>query len=389
MVQLDSVRRHNTRLVQSRPLVAVFSGATSGIGMSTLLTLAKTHSTTTGKGLRVYLIGRSKEKTAAVIAQCRSLCPVGDFRFLHTNDLSLLSEVDRVCEDIVRQETAAAAAAMTKTTTKPTPTLTQAHTMEDSPPKIDLVVMTQGELSFQARTETVEGLEFRVSLLYYSRIKMIVNLLPLLTGSGSGSRTSNGGSAAHIISVFAAGQEGELYLDDISLRDPRHWGIGGTRSHVTYMTTFMFEHLASQYPGKLSLVHVFPGLILTDGFQKMPAWFRFVFGALTPILRFFVTSLDECGERVLFLASQARFPPKGTSVDRADGAVTDEVHVAVGTDLTVGSGAYGVSLDAEVTPEARMRKTYDQLRADGAGDVLVAHTEKVFAEIKAGRRFKD
>ncbi|RVX73082.1 hypothetical protein B0A52_02208 [Exophiala mesophila] len=370
MVNLDSVRLQNTHLVQSRPLVAVFSGVTSGIGMSTLLTLAKTHSTR-GKGLRVYLIGRNKEKSADLIAQCRILCPIGDFRFIQVNDLSLLGEVDRVCQDIVEQET-------------------QAHqTLGNSAPKIDLLVMTQGELSLEPRTETAEGLEFRVSLLYYSRIKMIVNLLPLLT------RTARDkDDAAHVISVFAAGKEGELYLDDISLQDPQHWGVGGTRSHVTYMTTFMFEHLASQHPGKLSFVHVFPGLILIDGFHKMPLWFRFIFQALTPILRLFVTSLEECGERVLFLASQARFPPKGTLCN--DTIVTDGVAesshklpVALGTNLTLGSGAYSVSLDAEVIPEAQMRKTYGQLRADGADQVLIAHTEKVFAEIKAGRRFKD
>lgn len=364
MVTLDTVRLANASLVNSQPLVAVFSGGTGGIGLSTLKTLAATHSST-GKGPRVYLIGRNRETTAKIIADCLALCPKGDFRFIQTTDLSLLREVDRVCDEITKAEKACVASG--------------------DKPRVDLLFMSQGELSFKPFTATAEeGLEFRTSLLYYSRMKTILNLLPLLLESNL---------PAHIVSVFAAGKEGVLHLDDLSMRDPKHQGIVTTRSHVTYMTTFFFESLASQYPGKLSLVHVFPGLILTDGFKYLPLWARVLWRILLPMLSLFCTSLEECGERVLFLANPTRFPA-GLSQTVANvpparsNSKPVELATATGTDLKRGSGAYGVTLDGETIPEPQIHRSYDEHRANGVGAKIVAHTMKAFEEIKAGKAFK-
>ncbi len=90
-------------------------------------------------------------------------------------------------------------------------------------------------------------------------MKFIVNLMPLLQASPR---------SAHVISVFGAGGEGKLYLDDLSLRDPKHHGLAVTRSHVAYLHTFFMEYLAAPKPGLLSLVHVFPGLVMTPAFKN-------------------------------------------------------------------------------------------------------------------------
>jgi len=365
MVSLDITRSANLSVVQSQSLVAVFSGGTNGIGLTTLKALAATHSTT-GKGLRVYIIGRNQKATEKIIAHCRAVCPKGDFRFIQTSDLALLNEVDRVCEEITKAEHACAASG--------------------DKPRVDMLFMSQGELSFAPYTRNAEGLEFRVSLLYYSRMKIILNLMPLLLASNL---------PAHVVSVFAAGKEGDLHLDDFSMREPKHQGLVSTRSTVTYMTTFFFEWLASEHPGKLSLVHVFPGLILTDGVKRLPLWARTLWWVLRPMLRLFSTSLEECGTRVLFLANPTRFPARlspggndvgtpGSKSNHVQGLVT-----ATSTDLKKGGGAYGVNLDAETMPESQIHKSYDQHRAEDVGGKIVAHTLKAFEEIKAGRVFKD
>lgn len=365
MVQLEIVQRANSSLVQRQPLVAVFTGATNGIGLSTLKTLAATHSST-GRGLRVYIIGRNQNATEKIITDCLTVCPKGDFRFIQTPDLSLLREVDRACEEIIKAERAFAA--------------------HGAKPRVDLLFMSQGELSLKPyTTDANEGLEFRVSLLYYSRMKTILNLLPLLLESNL---------PAHIVSVFAAGKEGDLHLDDLSMRDPKHQGMTGTRSHVTYMTTFFFEYLASQHPAKLSLVHVFPGLILTDGFKYMPFWFRVIWRAALPVLGLFCTSLEECGQRVLFLADPDRFPARLPQSSTGAAPVGDDSTSAVepaaanGTDLVRGSGAYGVNLDGETIPEGHIHSSYDKYRTSDVGGRVVAHTLKAFEDITAGRAFK-
>lgn len=364
MVNLDDVRTANSSLVQRQPLVAVFTGGTGGIGLSTLKSLAATHSNS-GKGLRVYITGRNQNATEKIIADCLTVCPQGDFRFIQVADLSLLRDVDRACEEIIKAEKACA---------KP-----------GEVPRVDMLFMSQGELSLKPyTTDANEGLESRVSLLYYSRMKTILNLLPLLLESTL---------PAHIISVFAAGKEGDLHLDDLSMRNPKHQGVVGTRSHVTYMTTFFFEYLASQHPDKLSLVHVFPGLILTDGFKYMPFWFRVIWRVAMPVLGLFCTSLEECGQRVLYLADPDRFPARssqritGTTAVGENSTSGPEAAAAKGTDLERGSGAYGVTLDAETIPEQQIHKSYDKYRTSGVGKTIVAHTLKAFEDIKAGKAF--
>ena len=103
MVQLDDVHALNTALVQSRPFVAVFFGGTSGIGHYTLrsLTIATANS---GKGLRAYIVGRKAEAAKDIIAECRGIYPDGQYKFLQTEDLPLMENVDRVCSEIVEME---------------------------------------------------------------------------------------------------------------------------------------------------------------------------------------------------------------------------------------------------------------------------------------------
>lgn len=47
---------------------------------------------------------------------------------------------------------------------------------------LDFLVLTQGIATMQGRTETVEGLDEKMSLHYYSRMAFIAKLLPFMTG---------------------------------------------------------------------------------------------------------------------------------------------------------------------------------------------------------------
>ena len=81
--------------------------------------------------------------------------------------------------------------------------------------------------------------------------------------------------SAHVISVFGAGLEGNLYESDLSLRDPKHYGPIGKRSHTAYMTTMAFEKLAKDNQG-IAFVHVFPGVVITPAYYDptFPLWFK-------------------------------------------------------------------------------------------------------------------
>ncbi|EXJ59282.1 hypothetical protein A1O7_06714 [Cladophialophora yegresii CBS 114405] len=355
MVQLDVIRAANTALFQGRPYTAVFTGATSGIGEATLRAFA-TANGAHGKGFRAYVVGRRKEATEEILADCSRLCPEGKFIFVYARDLALLEEVDKVCSEITKAET---------------------ETVGRDSARIDLLYMSQGDFNFSPRRDTKEGLEFRVSLLYYSRMRFIGNLLPLLLASEL---------PAHVISVFAAGMEGEFHVNDISIRDPQHWGTLTVRSHVCVMHTFFFEHLAKQHPGKLSLVHVFPGMVMTKAFTNpgVPLWGRVMFRISRPVLSVFSTPVAESGERTLFLASPHRFPAHRGSGDQptnAASAGTPNLVVATGTDGKTGSGAYAVDIDGETCHKAKMIEKY---KAEGVGEKIWEHTMKVFGVIASG-----
>lgn len=146
MVTLPVVRSSDAALVQSQPLVAVFVGGTSGISEYTLRALAKTHASK-GKGLRAYIVGRKASAAEKIIADCKTVCPSGDFQFVKAEDLALLKDVDRVCAEIQRVEEEKGMAGEGKA-------------------RIDILVMSQHyfPLSFEPRHGTFLYL-FRTSIL--------------------------------------------------------------------------------------------------------------------------------------------------------------------------------------------------------------------------------
>lgn len=111
MVNMDTIHALNRDLVQRQPLVAVFAGGSGGIGALSLKALASTVGKLEGKGLRVYIIGRNASAAQEVIAECRELCPAGQYHFIGINDYALIKDVDAACEELVQTETRNAALA--------------------------------------------------------------------------------------------------------------------------------------------------------------------------------------------------------------------------------------------------------------------------------------
>lgn len=101
MVALEAIRASNQRIATTLPpgLVAVFVGATSGVGETTVRQFAKYVSSP-----RVYLIGRSQEAGTRITNECKTLNPKGEFIFI-SKDTSLMRNVDEICEELTRRET--------------------------------------------------------------------------------------------------------------------------------------------------------------------------------------------------------------------------------------------------------------------------------------------
>src|SRR5690349_19855820 len=105
-----------------------------------------------------------------------------------------------------------------------------------------------------------------MTLRYYSRMRLLSQLLPLLLPSPS----------PPTISDCAANREARVHPTDLSLRT--HYGLFTNISHVAFMTTFFFSALSAQHP-TLSCLHVYPGLVKTAEFENglFPRWMKWFF----------------------------------------------------------------------------------------------------------------
>ncbi len=206
-----------------------------------------------------------------------------------------------------------------------------------------------------------------------------MNLLPLLLESTL---------PAHIISVYGPGRDRPIFPEDLSLRDPKHYSFMNSGSHIAYMTTFFFEQLAAKHPGKLSLTHYFPGIVLTPAFhdKSLPFWFRVIWSVVGPVVVLFMgVPHKESGERVIFLCSP-RYPPR-SETDVAGGSKShDGLQIATASDGVVGGGAYRAYWNGE---NVDMDKKYPKLREDGMAEKVWKHTLRAFEVIEGGGVFTE
>lgn len=102
MVTKEAIEASNTLLKTAIPpgLVAVFVGATNGVGETTVRQFAKYAAKP-----RVYLVGRSQEAGTRIVEECKALNPDGTFIFLKKGT-HLMRNVDEVCNEIASKEEA-------------------------------------------------------------------------------------------------------------------------------------------------------------------------------------------------------------------------------------------------------------------------------------------
>lgn len=219
---------------------------------------------------------------------------------------------------------------------------------------------------------TSEGLDAFLSTVYYSRIRLIMQLLPLLTASPL---------PGHVISIYAGGFEDGTSPGEspIGCPPPATYGVSGVRKHTCFMKNFMFEELAERHAGKLSLSHIYPGLVDGPGFYspEMPSWFKVLWRLLKPLASLYMTSADDCGRVMLYLAT-SRYPAKGT-IEGADRKLVGGVEVAKSTLGELGGGSYSVGQRGDVGAKG---KSYEKVRQEGTSKQVWDHTMEVFMRIE-------
>ena len=208
-------------------------------------------------------------------------------------------------------------------------------------------------------TETSEGLDRKMTTNYYSRMRFTQRLLPLMQAASP--------QLSRVVSVLGAGEESRtsFHLDDLGLKE--NFSLRNAACHAITMTDFSFEELAKKNP-TISFVHAFPGTVKT-GFAKetgfvIKAATNLAFKLLSP----WTVDIQESGERHLYAASSAAYPPKSG----VDGCVELGDQSAIkGSTGEAGSGAYLIGSDGEFRANV---KVLEELRKQGAGQKIWDHT---------------
>lgn len=145
------------------------------------------------------------------------------------------------------------------------------------------------------------------------------------------------------------------------------------------MISLGLEAVAETAPG-ISFVHEFPGTVKTALFDRTTGILGVVMRSFFMLFgRWIGVPIDECGERHLYLATSARYPP--ATGECLSVPVGTEVEVAQGTSGQIGSGVYSVLWDCENSPPSVI-KLLSMYRDKGMMEEIWKHTESEFSRIK-------
>ncbi|KAF9878673.1 short-chain dehydrogenase reductase [Colletotrichum karsti] len=320
MVSIELVRQSNAHLGSlPKGLVALFIGATSGIGQSALQNLAKLPSP------RIYTVARPQSVASheQLLNELKQSNPSGTYTLINA-DVSLISEVDKVVEFVTKKET-----------------------------KLDFLIMSAGFMAFEGRFNTREGLDPSMTTRYYSRMRAASGLLPLL----------NEAKSPRVVSILAGGLEGSIKEDDLDLRKPGNWATWPASVQGATMGTLSLEIMAQENP-KVSFVHWYPGPVSTPGLARAKT-----FGMSPPS----EMSQDESGERAAFLATSDRYAVE-------DGGSLIPIVDGLETSTKSGGGVFLIDPKGNSTDNEGVLADF---RRRDVGQKVWEHTQKIFAECLA------
>jgi NAD(P)-dependent dehydrogenase (short-subunit alcohol dehydrogenase family) len=199
-------------------------------------------------------------------------------------------------------------------------------------------------------TETPEGLDKKFSLHYYSRFRFAQNLLPLLKRAAEGPAPA----LSSLVSVLAAGLEGPINKNDISLKTT--YSLRACANHATTMNSLAIQTLAKENPG-ITFVHSAPGGVQTNLVRGLGKWGKMAVENTYFLWRRWAVPIQESGERHLWAAT---------------------------SESTAKGGAVLIGADSSVKTSELVKK----MKEDGTEKLVWDHTNEVFDKIcKAGGKY--
>ena len=251
-------------------------------------------------------------------------------------------------------------------------------------------------------TETSEDLHLLAALNYYSRMRFITNLLPLLQRAPSPGTNKNN-TLRRVITVAGGTLESTLDTSDFPAL---HVPLEQLRGHLSSLITLGLEAVATStsyldaVPGVgVSFVHNYPGTVRTKltishlSLQEAKGEGEEEEALRKMGLKFM--PIEECAERQFYMATSIRFPPATTTTTttttttaggKGDGDEKSAIgdggmllgdngvkEVAVGTSGVHGSGVYSLDADCE-SPSPEVLHLLTEMRERSLVEDVWQHT---------------
>ena len=125
-----------------------------------------------------------------------------------------------------------------------------------------------------------------------------------------------------------------------------------------------------------TFVHAYPGIVKSGAARGAGPVLFPLLNMLTVLLRPWMVPVGESGERHLYAATSATFPPRADGLDRA--RLGEGQTAAVGSTGEGGSGAYLLSWNAEPCGKEKVMREH---REQGNMKRVWDHTMEVFEKI--------
>ncbi|KAH7868986.1 uncharacterized protein C8R40DRAFT_1177280 [Lentinula edodes] len=219
-MEIATVKAQNGKISFPYIPVAVFIGGTSGIGRATAEALARY----TNGNANIIIVGRNRAAADSIIASFpRPSFPSVKHEFIQC-DVTLLKNVRQATNEILSRHS-----------------------------KINVLVISTGEMELFNREITEDGLDRIVVLAYHSRWKFIHGFMPALA------KAKEANEDVKVLSVASAGLGGKVDLEDLELKKVSL--IPFLRSISTY-NDLMVEGFALHFPS-ITFIHCSPGRVRT------------------------------------------------------------------------------------------------------------------------------
>jgi NAD(P)-dependent dehydrogenase (short-subunit alcohol dehydrogenase family) len=258
MPVIGAIRTLNSSRKALKPTMLVVGG-TSGIGQYTALKIAEYTSAE-----KIIISGRNKKAGDEIVSTLNNLTKHTNNEFVAC-DVTLMKNIHEFTEQI-----------------------------KNKIQKLNYLVLSAGFLTTKGRDETEEGIDKKLACNFYSRFLLIKELMPLLENA------AKDGEESRVLTILAAGKEGEIYEDDLDLK--KNYGLLTAANVATTYNSLMVEEFAKLHP-TVGFSHIYPGLVDTPITSNLPWYIRYP----SKLFSFMATSQEDCGEIMTYALTNEKY----------------------------------------------------------------------------------